>query len=102
METKIKIDITKVKSGMFWHEGNLFSFERLPDKKIKAVVELVEDGIIYGDLTASELFDIPEKNNTFHKGFFNIKNEYGLTPYSSSEFLIFSYAKRNYCYAIAK
>ena len=65
METKIKIDITKVKSGMFWHEGNLFSFERLPDKKIKAVVELVEDGIIYGDLTASELFDIPEKNLTW-------------------------------------
>ena len=60
MDTKVKIDITKVKSGMFWHEGNLFSFERLPDKKIKAVVELVENGVIYGDLTASELFDARE------------------------------------------
>ena len=65
IEVLSKTNNPNIKPGMFWHEGNLFSFERLPDKKIKAVVELVEDGVIYGDLTASELFDIPEKNLTW-------------------------------------
>ena len=52
----------KIKPGMFWYDDDTFSFERTASKKIKAVVELVEDGVIYGDLTASELFDIPEKD----------------------------------------
>jgi len=55
------IDILQVKSGMFWYEDNTFSYERLTSKKIKAVVELVENGVIYGDLTASELLDIKEQ-----------------------------------------
>ena len=56
-----KISIERVKAGMFWYEDDTFSFERIADKKIKAIVELVRNGIIYGDLTASELFDISEK-----------------------------------------
>ena len=56
-----KIDITQVKVGMIWYEENAFSFDRLPDKKIKAVVELVKDGVIYGDLTASELIEVKEE-----------------------------------------
>ena len=51
----------KIKPGMFWYDDDTFSFERTASKKIKAVVELVEDGVIYGDLTASELFGIPER-----------------------------------------
>ena len=62
IEVLSKTNNPNIKPGMFWHEGNLFSFERLPDKKIKAVVELVENGVIYGDLTASELFDARESS----------------------------------------
>ena len=57
----IFVDITKVEPGMFWYEDNTFSRERVLGKKIKAIVELVQNGIIYGDLTASELFDIKEE-----------------------------------------
>ena len=65
MDTKTnKIDITQVGVGMFWYEDDTFSFDRTTDKKIKAIVELVENNVIYGDLTASELFDIPEKELT--------------------------------------
>ena len=62
-ETKkswLATDITQVKVGMIWYEDDTFSFDRITGKKIKAVVELVEKGIIYGDLTASELFDARE------------------------------------------
>ena len=57
----VAIDISLVEPGMFWYEDNTFSDVRLTSKKIKAVVELVEDGVIYGDLTASELLDIEEQ-----------------------------------------
>lgn len=60
-EPQSKIDICQVKPGMFWYEDDTFSFDRTTDKKIKAIVELVENGIIYGDLTASELFYIFER-----------------------------------------
>ena len=67
MDTKTnKIDITQVGVGMFWYEDDTFSFDRTTDKKIKAIVELVENNVIYGDLTASELFDIPEKELTWY------------------------------------
>ena len=46
---------------MFWYEDNTFSRERVLGKKIKAIVELVQDGIIYGDLTASEIIDVTEQ-----------------------------------------
>jgi len=66
METKEnKIDITQVKVGMFWYEDDTFSFDRIMDKKIKAIVELIEDGVVYGDLTASELFDVPDVEITW-------------------------------------
>ena len=51
----------KVKPGMFWFEDDTFSVDRIEGKKIKAIVELVRYSVIYGDLTASELFDIEEK-----------------------------------------
>ena len=57
----VAIDISLVEPGMFWYDDNTFSYERLTSKKIKAVVELVENGVIYGDLTASELSDIKEQ-----------------------------------------
>jgi len=61
-----KTDFANIKLGMFWYEGDIFSFDRIMDKKIKAVVELVEDGVVYGDLTASELFDIHERHLSWY------------------------------------
>lgn len=61
MEAKTKIDINQVKKGMFWYEDNTFSFDKQADKKIKAIVELVQNGVIYGDLTASELYENHEQ-----------------------------------------
>ncbi len=59
--TDSEIDYTHVKVGMLWFEDDTFSFERVPNKKIKAIVELIDQGFIYGDLTASEILDIEEK-----------------------------------------
>ena len=66
-KSQLPIDITQVEIGMFWYEDDTFSFDRITNKKIKAIVELVENGIIYGDLTASELFDILEMHLTWFK-----------------------------------
>jgi len=52
---------SQIKAGMFWYEDDSFSVERDVGKKVKAIVELMKDGVVYGDLTASELVDIPEK-----------------------------------------
>lgn len=49
------IDISSIKPGMIWYCDNTFSFDVIADKKRKAIVELVENGTIYGDLTASEI-----------------------------------------------
>jgi hypothetical protein len=54
-------DISLIKPGMFWFENNTFSERMIPKKKIKALVELVDDGVIYGDLTASEIENIEER-----------------------------------------
>ena len=81
MDAKVKIDIKQVKPGMIWYEDNTFLFERLPDKKIKAVVELVEKGVIYGDLTASELFDISEE----HLSWFDAENYFKKFHYPCEE-----------------
>ena len=67
------IDITSVQIGMIWYEDDTFSFDRLPNKKIKAVVELIENNIIYGDLTASELLTINEQRLTWDKAKMYIK-----------------------------
>ena len=63
MKTNAKIDITKVKVGMIWYEDDTFSFVRLPNKKIKAIVELVDYfyATVYGDLTVSEILKIDEQ-----------------------------------------
>lgn len=53
-ETKVN-----VKEGMIWYHDDTFSFELIVGKQVKAVVELVEDGYVYGDLTAGDVF-IPE------------------------------------------
>ena len=47
--------------GMFWFEDNTFATERVRGKKLKAIVELIKDGVVYGDLTVSELFEIGEQ-----------------------------------------
>ena len=54
-----------VKPGYYWYEDDTFSKKRIPDKKIKAIVELVEDGFIYGNLTISELLTIKEQQLTY-------------------------------------
>ena len=61
IEVLSKTNNPNIKPGMFWYEDDTFSCYRITDKKIKAIVELVENDVIYGDLTASELFDIPER-----------------------------------------
>ena len=65
----MKVNITKVEVGMFWYEDDSFSFEKTTDKKVKAIVEFVNKagGVICGDLTASELFDIKEKQVDWNK-----------------------------------
>lgn len=68
------VDVTQAEVGMIWYEDDTFSFDRLPNKKIKAVVELIENNIIYGDLTASELLTINEQRLTWDKAKMYIKN----------------------------
>ena len=55
------LKFSQIKVGMLWYEDDTFSFERVAGKKIKAIVELIEDGVVYGDLTASELHNIQEQ-----------------------------------------
>jgi len=57
-----KVGISWIKSGYYWYEDDTFSAERDVGKKIKAIVELVWGNTVFGDLTASELFDIQEKD----------------------------------------
>lgn len=81
IEVFCKRDYLNIKSGMFWYADDTFSFERIAGKKIKAMVELVENGFIYGDLTASELFDIPERHMTW----FNAKQFFDKFSYPCEE-----------------
>lgn len=55
----------RVKPGCYWYEDDTFSKSRIPDKKVKAIVELIEGDCIYGDLTASELFPIDEQRLSY-------------------------------------
>lgn len=61
------IDISQIQVGMFWYEDNSFSFQRMPNKRIKAIVELIEGNIVYGDLTASEIVSIKEQDKEWHE-----------------------------------
>ena len=62
----IKSNLSKIQVGMIWYVGNTCSFERISGKKVKAVIELIEGSKIYGDLTASELQDIQEKELSWY------------------------------------
>ncbi len=53
-------NVSEIRPGMIWYEDDTFFYSLISGKKIKAIVELVEEGVVYGDLTVSELFDIPE------------------------------------------
>lgn len=55
----------RVKPGCYWYEDDTFSKSRIPNKKVKAIVEHVEVNVIYGDLTASELFPIDEQQLSY-------------------------------------
>ena len=55
----------RVKPGCYWYEDDTFSKSRIPDKKVKAIVELIEEDCIYGDLTTSELFPIDEQQLSY-------------------------------------
>ena len=48
--------LNQVQVGMIWYEDDTFSFDKLPNKKIKAIIEDIKDGVIYGDLTASDIY----------------------------------------------
>lgn len=67
-KSRPKIDIMQVKVGMIWYEDDTFSFDILP-KRSKAIVELVEytTSTVFGDLTASELFEIKEVGLPWHE-----------------------------------
>ncbi len=45
-------NIPKIKAGMFWYDDDTFSADLIADKKVKAVVELVDTslGVVYGDI----------------------------------------------------
>ena len=49
--------LNQVQVGMIWYEDDTFSFNKVDNKKIKAIVEYIEDGVIYGDLTASDIYE---------------------------------------------
>lgn len=56
-------NIPKIKAGMFWYDDNTFSADLIADKKVKAVVELVDTslGVVYGDIL------IPDKKMKWAK-----------------------------------
>ena len=72
METK-ESNFSKIKLGMIWYEDDTFSFEQIADKRIKAVVELIKDGFIYGDLTVSEIMDMKENQLNWETILMDIK-----------------------------
>lgn len=56
-------NIPKIKAGMFWYDDDTFSADLIADKKVKAVVELVDTslGVVYGDIL------IPDKKMNWAK-----------------------------------
>lgn len=70
-------NIPKIKAGMFWYYDDTFSVDLLDDKKIKAVVELVDPilGVVYGDIL------IPDKKMKWAKAekYIEFFNEYTRT-----------------------
>ena len=61
-----KSNLSKIQIGMIWYEDDTVSFERIPCKKVKTIIEHIDGNKIYGDLTASELHDIPEQELSWY------------------------------------
>ena len=70
-------NIPKIQAGMFWYDDDTFSADLLADKKVKAVVELVDAGlgVVYGDLL------VPDKKMKWAKAekYIEFFNEYTRT-----------------------
>lgn len=70
-------NIPKIKAGMFWYDDDTFSADLIADKKVKAVVELVDTslGVVYGDIL------IPDKKMKWAKAekYIEFFNEYTRT-----------------------
>lgn len=66
-------DVNHINPGFWWYEGDVFSPDILPGLRKKAIVELVDkkNKIIYGDLTASQLYNLSE---TPFMTYYGIKN----------------------------
>lgn len=73
-------EITKIEPGMIWYEDDTFSFSVIKGKRIKAVVELIDtyDNFIYGDLTASTIYDIQERRLSCYKARKRIANLFSI------------------------
>ncbi|MBE6445326.1 MAG: hypothetical protein E7019_04665 [Alphaproteobacteria bacterium] len=73
-------EITKIEPGMIWYEDDTFSFSVIKGKKIKAVVELIDtyDNFIYGDLTASTIYDIQERRLSYEQARQRIENLFSI------------------------
>ena len=56
-----KYALSEIKPGMFWFDDDTFSMSKFSDKKIKTIVELVSDNVIYGDMTVSEIYNVKPK-----------------------------------------
>lgn len=58
----LAFDINQIKPGFWWYEGDVFSADLLSGLRKKAIVELVDkkNKIIYGDLTASQIYNLSE------------------------------------------
>lgn len=70
-------NIPKIKAGMFWYDDDTFSADLIADKKVKAVVELVDTslGVVYGDIL------IPDKKMKWEKAkkYIEFFNKYSRT-----------------------
>ena len=87
--------------GMYWYYDNTFSFDIIPDKMIKAVIEYIDDEYIYGDLTASpainEIECAFEKNKLLNS--LGIKEFIECLPYTcddKEEIICYSYSQTEY------
>lgn len=69
-----KANISKIKPGMIWYDDDTCSWIKQSDKKIKAVIELVNDNAVFGDLTVSELQELREQKMSWQAMWEYIEN----------------------------
>ena len=55
-----KANLSQIEVGMIWYEDDTCSFDWLPIKSMKAIIECIDENKIYGDLTISDCFKITE------------------------------------------